>query len=274
MLSQSINEKNYRTKDTAKSFASPGRVQQYNKEEQSVDPSLIYLTREVFNEIMAIEGGLESIKKELAARHDFTLAGAFNMFTGYSQTRLSVDDLVSGVERLGVVASAMDMQLFVERYDSDRDGKLGFWELSNALMPIDSIHRDDLERRKAVWDLGYETKEILRRVFRKLIDAEAMLESIRQRISREKFVSLRKAFDSLDWLGRGFLTSNEFKKGFEEIGSRQTLASVSQSIVGLKHDLVEIEGMIRRFNKDKLNGRVSINEFLDELSPKCAEKPF
>jgi Ca2+-binding EF-hand superfamily protein len=137
------------------------------------------LTREVFNEIMAIEGGLESIKKELANRHDFTLAGAFNMFTGYSSTRLSVDDLVTGMERIGVVASPGDMQLFVERYDSDKDGKLGFWELSNSLMPIDPLHRDDLEKRKAVWDLGFETKEILRRVFRKLIDAEAMLESMR-----------------------------------------------------------------------------------------------
>ena len=183
---------------------------------------------------MAIEGGLEDVKKELSNRPDFTLAGAFNLFTGYSQTRLTVEDLVSGVERLGVVASVSDVRLLVERYDADKDEKLGFWELSNALMPIDSILRDDLERRKAVWDLGFETKELLRRVFRKLIDAEAMIESIRQRIARERSVSLRRAFEALDWLERGFLTSNEFKKGFEEIGSRQTLASIKASIIGLK----------------------------------------
>lgn len=210
----------------------------------------------------------------MALRPDFTLAGAFNLFTGYSQTRLTADDLSGGVERLGVVARNEDMQLFVERYDADRDGKLGFWEFSNALMPMDSILRDDLERRKAVWELGFETKEILRRAFRKLIDAEAIFESIRQRIARERSVSLRKAFDGLDWLGRGFLTSNEFKKGFDEVGSRQTLASVQSSIIGLKHGVVEIEGMIRRFNKDKLNGRVSLQEFLEELSPKYPERAF
>jgi hypothetical protein len=39
-------------------------------------------------------------------------------------------------------------------------------------------------------------------------------------------------------------------------------------------DSIEMEGMIRRFNKDKLNGRISLPEFLDELSPKCSEKPY
>jgi hypothetical protein len=46
-------------------------------------------------------------------------------------------------------------------------------------MPIDAIIRDDLERRKAVWDLEGETKELLRRTFRKIVDAECMIESIR-----------------------------------------------------------------------------------------------
>lgn len=49
-----------------------------------VEPSLIYLVRECFKEILAIEGGLEQVKRELAVRSDFTLAGAFNLFTGYS----------------------------------------------------------------------------------------------------------------------------------------------------------------------------------------------
>jgi hypothetical protein len=46
-------------------------------------------------------------------------------------------------------------------------------------MPINTLMRDDLERKKAVWELGYETKELLRRAFRKIIDAECILESIR-----------------------------------------------------------------------------------------------
>ena len=50
-------------------------------------------------------------------------------------------------------------------------------------------------------------------------------------------------------------------------------ASLNKSVM-LKGESVEMEGMIRRFNKDKLNGRVALPEFLDELTPKCSEKNF
>ena len=225
-----------------------------------------------FKEILAIEGGLEQIRRDLAVRSDFTLAGAFNLFTGYSQSRITASDLLYGLERLGVVCDVADAKLVVERYDSDKDGRLGFWEFSNTLLPIDTLLRDDLERRKAQWELGHETKELLRRAFRKIVDAECMLESIRQRINREKSVSLRTAFDALDWLGRGFLTTNEFKRSFDK---HTSLASSTYSVSSyLRQDVTEMEGLIRRFNKDKLNGRISLPEFLDELTPKCPEKPY
>jgi Ca2+-binding EF-hand superfamily protein len=163
----------------------------------------------------------------------------------------------------------------VERFDQDRDGKIGFWEFSNSLLPMDSILRDDLERRKASFDLGYETRELLRRMFRKLIDAESMIENIRQRIKKEPIVSLRKAFDALDWLGRGFLTSNEFKKAFDwqysEVGSTISTFSPGSSI---RKESIELEGLIRRFNRDKLNGRVTLSEFIEELTPKSHQKIY
>ena len=181
-------------------------------DEADGESSLIYLTRDTFREVLAIEGSVESIKRELAVKSDFTLAGAFNIFSGYSQARITASDLLYGMERLGVVSDIADCKLFVERYDGDKDGKLGFWEFSNSLMPIDAIIRDDLERRKAVWEMSMDTKELLRKVFRKLIDAECMVEALRQRINRERGIHLRKAFDALDWLGRGFLTNNEFRR--------------------------------------------------------------
>ena len=39
-------------------------------------------------------------------------------------------------------------------------------------------------------------------------------------------------------------------------------------------DSIEMEAMIRRFNKDKLNGRISLPEFIEELTPKCPEKAY
>ncbi len=107
------------------------------------------------------------------------------MFSGYSQARMTAHELLYGFERLGIVCEIDDAKLFVDRYDADKDGKLGFWEFANSLLPIDALMRDDLERRKATWSMSYETKELVRRVFRRLIDAENMLESIRHRIARE-----------------------------------------------------------------------------------------
>lgn len=100
-----------------------------------------------------------------------------------------------------------------------------------------------------------------------------MVENIRQRVAREKSVSLRKAFDGLDWLGRGFLTNNEFKRVIEQIGQRMSSASLHSSII-LKQDQLDLECLIRRFNKDKLNGRVSLPEFMEELTPKCTTKNY
>ena len=54
------------------------------RDSKNMDASLVFLLREYFREILAIEGGLDSVKKELAMKRDFTLAGAFNLFTGYS----------------------------------------------------------------------------------------------------------------------------------------------------------------------------------------------
>jgi len=42
----------------------------------------------------------------------------------------------------------------------------------------------------------------------------------------------------------------------------------------LKQDALDLECLIRRFNKDKLNGRVALNEFLEELTPKNPEKAY
>jgi hypothetical protein len=100
------------------------------------DASLIYLTRDAFREILAIEGGLEASKKELALRPDFTLAGAFSRFSDNTHGRITANEMLYGLEKLGVICDIADARMIVERYDADKDGKLGFWEFSNAILPI------------------------------------------------------------------------------------------------------------------------------------------
>lgn len=59
-----------------------------------------------------------------------------------------------GLDRISLQSSASDIRLLVNRYDADKDGKLGFWEFCNSLLPIDEVLRDEVERRKAVWELS------------------------------------------------------------------------------------------------------------------------
>jgi len=109
---------------------------------------LHFVLREYFKEGFALEGSLELLKRDLAVRPDFTVQGVFNLFAGYSSSRLSTNDLLYGMERMGVVLDIADAKLILERYDSDVDGRLGFWEFSNMVLPIEPIMRDELERRK------------------------------------------------------------------------------------------------------------------------------
>lgn len=44
--------------------------------------------------------------------------------------------MLFGLEKLGVICDISDARMVVDRYDADKDGRLGFWEFSNALLPI------------------------------------------------------------------------------------------------------------------------------------------
>jgi len=100
------------------------------------DASLIFLTRDAFKEILAIEGSIESTKKELAMRSDFTLAGVFSRFSDNTHGRINANEMLFGLEQMGVICDISDARMLIDRYDADKDGKLGFWEFSNAILPI------------------------------------------------------------------------------------------------------------------------------------------
>lgn len=106
---------------------------------------MIFMAREYLQEILDIESGFEAVKTELALRRDFTLGGAFNMFSRSMQGKVTADELLFGLDRLDMAIVPADIEFFFRRYDSDQDGRLGFWEFSNALLPVDIRYRDDVE---------------------------------------------------------------------------------------------------------------------------------
>ena len=50
-----------------------------------------------------------------------------------------------GLDRLDIIVNPQNVELFYRSYDSDQDGRIGFWEFSNALLPIDFRYREEVE---------------------------------------------------------------------------------------------------------------------------------
>ena len=54
------------------------------------------------------------------------------------------------MEKLKIACDIVDVRLMLDRYDADKDGRLGFWEFSNSLLPMQHDLRDEVERRKPI----------------------------------------------------------------------------------------------------------------------------
>jgi len=179
---------------------------------------LEWLHRNCFREITGIEKSIEERKVALCERHDFTLESAFANFAESSMIRLGVNELVHGFERLGVTCNQADARLIISRFDGDEDMRISFWEFANIVLPMEATLRDNMERRTRSVDaygLSAETRMLFKTLIRQSIDAECMVESIRQQVEKSMPLSLRAIFDELDWLKRGFLTSSEFRRYFD-----------------------------------------------------------
>lgn len=75
---------------------------------------------------------------------------------------------------------------------------------------------------------------------------------------------MREVFDAIDYMQRGQITGVEILRFLDTFPSPDDLYRTGK--IEATHE--DVEGLIRRFNKDKLNGRVSLPEFIAELSPK------
>lgn len=92
-----------------------------------------------------MENSIELYRKELSFKMDFTLGAFYNLFCRNALYKINIDEFLFGLDRLDIRLSADEGQLFFNRYDSDFDGKLSFWELSGALLPYDLRMREEME---------------------------------------------------------------------------------------------------------------------------------
>ena len=80
-----------------------GAAQRQGKPSGSdTEACLDWLHKNCFKEITAIERGIEERKVALCERHDFTLEAAFQCFAESSTMRVGVNEMVQGLDRLGI----------------------------------------------------------------------------------------------------------------------------------------------------------------------------
>lgn len=215
-----------------------------------------------FQEILNIERKLEDVKVVLAAKKNFSIEAAFLLFTNSTLNKITSEEFKEGLNNLGCGCSISDAKLVILRYDADRDGCLCFWEFSNMFLPQDTKLRQELELKRNTTPLA-DSKSQLKRVLNDIVLAETMSEDIRAKV-KDAGYSLRTVFDQMDWLSKGYLTECEMRRYFDNYPSGTEMLQKK----GQQRQL-ELEALIRRFNKDKFNGRISFPEFLYELTPRC-----
>ena len=125
-----------------------------------------------------------------------------------------------------------------------------------------------------------ETTEALRKVIKRALELETTVERMRQDHGGREIQTLQaagistgvnpalkwsrqRAFAQMDWLQRGFITISEIQQALDQLADPTPPKDKDDS------DL-----LVRRMNKDKAHGRVSMKEFIDELTPKCPTKAY
>jgi hypothetical protein len=118
---------------------------------------------------------------------------------------------------------------------------LSLFEFQNILLPLNPVLRDELDRRSrletkigaqvsTIASMTVETLEYFRRVMRRALDNECMVERIRQEHSMRESQTLisigintspagswskRRAFDQMDWLSKTFITATEIQMALD-----------------------------------------------------------
>lgn len=88
-------------------------------------------------DFIALERELETAKVTLTMKPDFNMHDAFVIFDALRHGALSQADLREGLAAIGVFPTANEINLFFQRYDSDKNHRLNFREFSEAFLSDD-----------------------------------------------------------------------------------------------------------------------------------------
>ena len=266
-LRNSSPVRSYSTQKSRAAYSSPVRA--------SVSPSRLSPSRKpilrlndedelvhALKELCNLEQELETAKVNLAHKSDFNLYDAFNIFDQPRYGSISVHELQSGLNAIGVYPTYDECDLFITRYCKKGDRRLNFSEFSEAFLAHDSYYANMVNRRGSNY-----VPRVIRRddvflphtsfefqsMWRTHIRVENANESLRQRLQSRPGFNMYEAFNSLDFNDTGAVSAYELKRMIESRGY----------FVGFK----EVEQVIEKMDRNK-DGRISFHEFSEDVRTK------
>lgn len=216
---------------------------------------------ESLRELVSLDKELERAKQTLALKTDFTLHDGFKVFDSRDRDEADIDDIIEAFRLFRIFPTTEEARLFLARYDTNKNNALTFDEFCEAFVPIHQGTSDILKSRSDEFPNGYYSRrdefsattiDAIARVLKLHIDVEVNAEILRQRHEESPYFRYDSAFATLNKWGDDYLTGKEFKEMFQKYGFYPTDE--------------EIDIIIDRFDKDK-NGKVSYDEFFDEMAP-------
>ena len=150
---------------------------------------------QTFVDMMQVEGDLEKRRRELAMRQDFNITDAYKLFNSVKQGKrgFDVDDLYYVLRDYLSLGQLTKDEVFILFYKLDRDGDgfVTYSDIGRAFVPRSQHEYAVLvESRGAYYGdhtppkdfFSAETRELLRRAVRGIVDCEVSVELIKQRL--------------------------------------------------------------------------------------------
>jgi len=250
-----------RTTSFAASLSSPSR--RYGSPLKPSDENELV---RAFREQIALENELEEAKNRLALQPDFNVPDAFDLLDRHHFNSLSSSELSDSLASNGIYTVSEDVFLFVKRYDRNFDGRLGYTEFQDAIIPKSASLATTLQLRRAHYSIlrvprheyfSSYTRELFFKTLRVHFSVEASAENLRRRLLRIPGFSASDAFAAVDSDRNGFITRDEFRAILRQYGFFNTET--------------EISWLLERYDRDH-DGRVTYSEFVEEILPKSPSR--
>ena len=218
-----------------------------------------------FREEIRISRELEELKNELSLKADFNLIDAFRMFDITDKGAVDLSSIEDFLNDFSLKIDRDQIYLLIRHYSHLQDNFLRFSDFTEIFTPSQEEYARLLRNRSA-YNLAYsqrrrvfsrDTLALFLDVFKAMLNSEIESERMRQKLARISDFRVQEAFVAIDRDGDGFITVDELRRSLDE-------SHVYPSVKDLK-------SLMQRYDKNK-DGRVSLTEFIQEVTPKSPKK--